>query len=69
MDVPALMPVTTPVPDTTVAIAVLLLLHVPPPVALANVVVEPSHTLAVPVFAAGPDVTFTVCVREQPDFV
>jgi hypothetical protein len=45
--VPALTPVTTPVLMSTVALAVLLLLHVPPPV-LLSVVVPPIHTLVVP---------------------
>jgi hypothetical protein len=47
--VPAEMPVTTPPLVVTVAIAVLLLLHVPPGVALANVVAPPIQTASVPV--------------------
>jgi hypothetical protein len=47
--VPEATPVTTPVVEPTVAIAVLLLLHVPPDVALLSVVILPGHTLAVPV--------------------
>ncbi len=47
--VPEATPVTTPVDEPTVAIAVLLLLHVPPDVALLSVVVLPWQTLAVPV--------------------
>jgi hypothetical protein len=54
---PALTPVTTPV-DETVASPILLLLHVPPVVVLARVVVEPTHTFTVPVIAAG--AAFTV---------
>ena len=49
--VPAATPVTTPVAEFTVAIPVLPLLHVPPLVALLNVVVLPTHTVAVPVVA------------------
>ena len=45
-------PVTTPVGDT-VAIAVLLLAHVPLPGALLSAVVDPWHTLSVPPGAAG----------------
>jgi len=50
---PATTPVTTPVADPTVATAVLLLLHVPPTVAHARGVETPTHTVAVPVIAAG----------------
>jgi hypothetical protein len=46
--VPASMAVTIPVVPT-VAIATSLLVHVPEPPALLNVVVAPSHMLAVPV--------------------
>ena len=49
--VPAEMPVTMPVEDPTVAIAVLLLLHWPPAVESINVLLDPTHTLAVPVMA------------------
>ena len=49
---PADKPDTTPEPDT-VAIAVLLLLHVPPDVAFVNVVVDAGHTTKVPPIAAG----------------
>lgn len=48
--VPAVRPVTTPVPEPTVATAVLLLLHVPPMLALLSVVVLPIQAVAVPVF-------------------
>lgn len=47
--VPAEMPVTTPVALPTVAIAVLLLDQVPPPVESDRVVVFPTHTRGVPV--------------------
>ncbi len=50
--VPAVTPVTTP--PTTVAMPVLPLVQVPPAVASANVVVEPTHTVAVPVIGATP---------------
>jgi len=52
VQVPAETPVTTP-DASTVAFAVLLLLHVPPATLLAKVVVLPEHTLAVPVIEAG----------------
>ena len=51
--VPADIPVTAPVPEFTVPTAVLLLLHVPPPVLFASVDEEPLHIVVVPVIAAG----------------
>jgi hypothetical protein len=58
VEVPAPTPVTIPVEAPIVATPVLLLLQVTPPVALESVVVLPTHTVAVPVIAAG--VVFTV---------
>ena len=55
--VPAVTPVTMPVPDPIVAMAVLLLLHVPPPEASLSVVVNPTHAFRVPVMGSkGPTV-------------
>ena len=52
VEVPAAAPVTTPVVAFTVAAAVLLLLHAPPPLPLlVNVVDEPAHTADAPVIA------------------
>ena len=51
--VPVPTPVTTPVPDTTVAINVLLLLHIPPDVKSVNVVDNAWHTVSVPPTAEG----------------
>lgn len=51
--VPANIPLTMPVPDPTLATAVLLLAHVPPPTELLNVLVVPSHTFITPVMAGG----------------
>ena len=48
--VPAAMPVTTP--PATVAVPGALLLQVPPVAASVSVVVEPAHSLAVPVIGA-----------------
>jgi hypothetical protein len=45
-----------------VATDVVVLLQVPPLVVLANVVVLPTHTVAVPVIAAGNGLTETVVV-------
>jgi hypothetical protein len=58
---PAETPVTAPVEEPTVATAVLLLLHVPPPVLWLRVVTEPWHTLVVPVIG-GSDSEETVTV-------
>lgn len=62
---PALMPLTTPV-LLIVADEGLLLLQIPPALALDKVVVEPAHTAGVPAIAAGSGRTFTVAVRIQP---
>ncbi len=63
---PAATPVTTPVPVPTVAMPVLLLVQIPPPVALDKVVPEPVHTVAVPVTAAGKALTVAVAEAKQP---
>lgn len=46
-------PVTTPVPEPTVAIVVVLLIQLPPAVASLNVVVAPTQSIAVPVMLVG----------------
>ena len=46
------MPVTSPVVFTE-ATAAASVLHVPPPTALVNVVVAPTHTVDAPAIAAG----------------
>ena len=63
---PAAIPVTTPVPAPIVAIAVLLLLHAPLPVASFKVVVEETQTVVVPVMAAGKELTVNAVETEQP---
>jgi hypothetical protein len=60
--VPALIPATEPVVLPTVPTAVLLLLHVPPLVAQASVVEEPTTTLEAPVIAAGSALITTTLV-------
>jgi len=50
--VPAATPLTTP-DELTVAIPVLLLLHVPPVTASVNVVVDPVHIMSVPLMIPG----------------
>jgi hypothetical protein len=62
---PADTPVITPVP-LTVAIASSLLVQLPPDVALANIVADPSHTDVPPVMFAGSAFTITVAVDIQP---
>ena len=59
------MPLTTPV-EPMVASEVLLLLHVPPAVALLSVTDAPVHNPAVPFIAVGIAFTVAVVVTEQP---
>jgi hypothetical protein len=58
---PDVTPVTTPDAET-VAVAVLLLLQVPPVVASARVVTPPGQTTGIPVMAAGFALTVTILV-------
>ena len=46
MTEPAATPVTIPLPEPTVAIAVLLLFHIPPAIGSVKVVVVPKETFA-----------------------
>ena len=46
-------PVTSPVPDPTLAVPEALLLQVPPVVISLSAVVRPEHTVNVPVIFAG----------------
>lgn len=64
--VPALTPVTTPVDASTVPMASLLLLHVPPPGVLDSVDVAPTHAFAVPVMLDGNEFTVMSFVTIQP---
>lgn len=59
------MPVTTPDDKPIVATAVVLLLHVPPPV-LLNVIAEATHTADAPVIGDGSGSTVTVRVTAHP---
>lgn len=63
--VPAESPETIPLVPI-VAVAGVLLLHVPPTVPSLNAVVEPSQTLVVPVITAGEACTVTVTLWLQP---
>lgn len=64
--VPMPAPVTMPVELPTVAVLVLLLLHVPPAGVLPSVVVTPTQVLAVPVMVVGRAFTVTVADRAHP---
>lgn len=64
--VPAATPDTIPVDKPTVAVPVLLLVHVPPGVASASVVVELTQMLLTPVGTAGVVLTVTTTVAKQP---
>ena len=65
VDVPATEPVTTPTLASAIVALPLSLLQVPVPVASDNVVVEPTHTLCVPVIAVI-GLTVTTAIDEQP---
>ena len=59
-------PETIPVPDPTVAIEILLLLHVPPEVTSLNIVVKPVQTFVTPVIADGDELTVIIEIVRQP---
>jgi len=63
---PGAIPVTTPLVEFTIAVAVLPLAHTPPGVALDKVVLNVGHTDAIPVTAAGAGLTVTILVAMQP---
>ena len=63
---PLAKPVTMPVPGSTVAIDVLLLLHVPGPDASVNATVAPGQIGVLPVIDEGNEITLTVVVAIQP---
>lgn len=64
-EVPGDAPVTVPDAEPMVAIAVLLLLQAPAP--SRNTVVAPTHTLVMPLIAAGKGLTVTVVPIAHPD--
>jgi hypothetical protein len=64
--VPDAIPETTPLPVSTVATAMLLLVHIPDGVVLLSAVVCNSHTDVVPVIAAGEVFTVIGNVAIQP---
>ena len=61
MAVPLLMPLTTPV-GFTLAIAALLVVHVPPPIVEVSVVVDPVQTVVAPDIVPAADVVLIVTV-------
>ncbi len=63
---PPATPVTIPEFRLTVALAVLLLLHVPPDTASVNDVVLPAHTVAVPLIVEGVPLIVATLVTKQP---
>ena len=63
---PVTSPLTTPVVAPTDASTGLLLLHVPPAVALLKVMLSFRHTPPAPLIAAGSEVTVTALVAAQP---
>jgi hypothetical protein len=63
--VPALTPDVTPVESTTVALATLLLLQVPPAGDDVSAVVLPVHTDAVPAMTAGKALIVAIFVFTQ----
>ena len=65
---PCATPITTPVPAPTVAIVVLLLLQLPAHDVFANVVLDPTHTIGVPVIVAGTASTDIVAVATVHPF-
>ena len=64
--VPPLTAATAPVADPTVAMAVLLLIQVPPVVLFVSVVEAPSQRTNVPAIAAGLELTVATVVRLHP---
>lgn len=64
-DMPALIPLTSPI-EETVATEVLLLLQIPPPVVLLSAVVVLTHRPVAPVMADGEGFTDTVVAVLHP---
>lgn len=64
--VPAMPPVTVPLPVPTVAILVLLLLHVPPGEVSLNLIVDVEQTVIAPEMPLGGVSTVTVFVAGAP---
>jgi hypothetical protein len=67
--VPAATPVTRPVSEPIVALAIALLLHMPPVVAFDNRVVAPIHAVEAPVIGVDNGPTVMVVVTNEEDTV
>lgn len=65
VEVPKATPVTRPEPETTVATEDVLLVHVPPPASLREVV-KPAQTAGVPEIPDGNGLTVSTVVIKQP---
>ena len=65
MEMPAVIPVTSPDPEP-IAEFVLLMLQIPPEAESINVPTEPAHTTVVPVTGDGSGFTVKVAVVIQP---
>ena len=64
---PLVTPLTKPVVSPAFAIAVLLLIQVPPVVALLSVTIEPTHTSSGPVISLGRLFTVNTAQTTQPE--
>jgi hypothetical protein len=69
ISVPEATPVAIPDVEPIVAIAGILLLHMPPATVSVNAAVWPIHTAGGPVISDGPVDTFTVCVTLHPELM
>ncbi len=65
VEVPSVKPLTAPEVELTVATAGLLLVHVPPGVEFASVLVVPRHTTRLPVIGLSNGLTVTTLVVKQ----
>ena len=63
---PGVRPHTVPLDSPAVAVAGLLLVHVPPVTRSPSVVQAPTHTVDAPVMPLGDGLTHTVVVLVQP---
>ena len=64
---PAVIPVRIPEAEPIVALAVLLLLQVPPASVLLSVAVAPAHMVLLPLIAAAAGLTVMSVVVMQPE--
>jgi hypothetical protein len=69
VDVPVVTPVSVPLVVCLIALAVLLLLHVPADTVLASTVVVPTHAYGLPVITAGSAFELKAAVTKQEEVV